>query len=197
MSLTPEQIESNWKKLYALFNKLGDRSDAALAMLDALGMRLCLCPASAKADFHNAFPGGLVDHSLRVLGNAVKYAVAHEWKLPKDSLIIAACLHDLGKVGDHKNDYYVEQTDDWRRNKLGEEYTYNRDMQFMSVPQRGIFLCQHYGLRLTQDEQLAITLNDGFVTEENKQYCLKEPLLAHVIMTADYVATMQEKGSFP
>lgn len=196
MSLTPEQIEANWNKLRSLFGKLGDRSGPGLAMLDALDMRLALCPASAKADYHNAFPGGLVEHSLRVLSNAVKYAAAFDWKVPKDSLIIAACLHDIGKVGDHENDYYVKQTDDWRVNKLGEVYTYNKEMQYMTVPQRSIFLCQHFGLKLTQDEALAITLNDGFVVDENKQYCLKEPLLAHIIMTADYVATMMEKGSF-
>jgi len=34
------------------------------------------------------------------------------------------------------------------------------------------------------------------VADENKPYCLKEPLLAHVVMTADYLSTMQEKGAF-
>lgn len=64
----------------------------------------------------------------------------------------------------------------------------------MTVPHRGVFLCQHYGLRLTQEETLAILLNDGFVVDENKPYCLKEPLLSHIVMTADYISTRQEKG---
>lgn len=197
MSLTPEQIESNWKKMLSLLEKLGDRTPDAMRMVDALGERLALCPASGKRDFHNAFPGGLVDHSLRVLGNAMRLASAFGWKVPKDSLIIAALFHDLGKVGDHEHDYYIPQTDQWRVDKLGEEYTYNKDMQYMTVPDRGIFLCQHFGLKLTQDETLAIRLNDGQYADENAAYKLKEPMLADVIHMADLISTKQEKGLLP
>lgn len=197
MSLTPEEIESNWQRARALLEKLGERSAPALKMVDALGERLALCPASAKRDYHNAFPGGLVDHSLRVLGNAMKVANSFGWKVPKDSLIIACLFHDLGKVGDHENDYYVHQTDQWRADKLGEEYTYNRELQYMTVPDRGIWLCQHFGLKLSQDEMLAIKLNDGQYADENSPYKMKEPLLALVVHMADVVASRQEKGDLP
>jgi hypothetical protein len=193
MSITPEEIAENFDKFRSLCEKLGDRSEAALRLVDSLGERLALCPASGKKDFHNAFPGGLVEHSLRVLQNAMTLCKGFGWKIPKDSLIIACLLHDIGKVGDHLNDYYVP-AEPWRAEKMGEMYTYNRDIQYMTVPHRGIFLCQHYGLKLTQDETLAILLNDGFIVDENKPYCLKEPLLAHVVMTADYISTRQEKG---
>jgi hypothetical protein len=195
MSLTAEEIEKSFNKYRALCEKLGPRSTDALALVDGLGERLALCPASGKKDYHNAFPGGLVDHSLRVLGNAMTYVKSMGWTVPKDSLIISCLFHDLGKVGDHEKDYYV-LAEDWQA-KRGELYSYNREIDHMSVPHRGVFLCNHYGLKLTRDETLAILLNDGWVVEENKQYCLKEPLLAHVVMTADYVSTMQEKGRFP
>lgn len=197
MSLTPEQIEENWNKMLSLLGKLGDRSEPALKMANALGERLALCPASSKRDFHNAFPGGLVDHSLRVLSNAIKLSGAFGWKLPKESLIIGALFHDLGKVGDHEKDRYVHQTDAWRVEKLGEEYTYNKELNFMSVPHRGVFLCQHFGLKLTHDEMLAILLNDGQYAEENKAYGLKEPMLADVVHMSDLIATKQEKGLLP
>lgn len=197
MSLSAEEIESNWKKMLSLLEKLGDRTAPALEMVNALGERLALCPASGKRDYHNAFPGGLVDHSLRVLGNAMRLAGAFGWKLPKDSLIIACLFHDLGKVGDHENDYYVQQTDQWRVDKLGEEYTYNKDIRYMTVPDRGIFLCQHFGLLLKQDELLAIRLNDGQYADENAAYKLKEPMLADVVHMADLISTKQEKGLLP
>ena len=66
-------------------------------------------------------------------------------------------------------------------------------MQYMEVPLRSIFMLQHFGVKLTQDETLAITLNDGFYLEANKNYCLKEPRLATCIFTADYIATVEEK----
>lgn len=198
MSLTPEQIESNWKKFRALCEKLGDRSQSVLSMLDGLDEHLALAPASSRVDFHNAFPGGLVDHSLRVLANANTLIKAYGYNVPKDSLIIGALFHDLGKVGHVTEsgdviDYYVPQDSQWHREKLGEMYKHNPKLPYMTVPHRGVYICQRFGVRLTHDEFLAIVLNDGFVVQENKPYCLKEPLLAHVVMTADYISTMQEK----
>lgn len=197
MSLTPEEIEQNWNRMLSLCEKLGPRSEAVLKMLNALDERLAMCPASTKVDYHNCFPGGLVDHSLRVLKNAMTLSKAFDWPVPRDSLIISCLFHDLGKVGDHEKDYYVPQTDNWRYERLGEHYTYNKDMQYMTVPDRGIFLCQHFGIKLSQDELLAIKLNDGQYDESNAPYKLKEPLLADLVHTADVIATKQEKGLLP
>jgi hypothetical protein len=192
--LSPEEIASNFDKYRSFMEKLGDRSEHALALVDHLGERLALCPASSRKDFHAAFPGGLVDHSLRVLSNALKLCKTFGWDLSKDSLIIGCLLHDLGKVGDETQDYYLPQTDEWRVNKLGETYTHNRVMQYMTVPDRGVWLCQHFGLRLTKEEFLAIKLNDGQYDETNAPYKMKEPTLAVVVHMADLLATREEKS---
>lgn len=195
MSLTAEQIQANFNKFRSLCEKLPpERAEQMLALVDGLGERLAVCPASGKKDYHNAFPGGLVEHSLRVLQNALILVKAYSWDVPRDSLIIACLLHDIGKVGDQNNDYYVP-AEEWRAQKLGELYTYSNSIRYMDVPLRSVFLCNHYGLKLTQDEFLAIYLNDGFVLENNKKYCLREPLLAHIVMTADYISTSQEKSN--
>jgi len=196
MTLDPETIAANYDKYRSLVEKIGDRAEPALALVDALGERLALCPASARKEFHSAFPGGLVDHSLRVLGNAMKLVKAFGYDLPKDSLIIGCLFHDLGKVGDHENDYYVPQDSDWHRDKLGEMYKYNKDLQYMTVPHRGVWLCQHFGLKLSQDEWLAIVLNDGQYAEENAKYKMKEPRLVDVVHIADVLSTKQEKELF-
>lgn len=193
MSLTPEDIASNFEKFRSLFEKIGDRAPAALAMVDHLGERLALCPASSRKEYHHAIPGGLVDHSLRVLTNAMKICKTFGYDIPRDSLIVGSLLHDLGKVGDHENDYYLPQTDSWRAEKLGETYTHNREMQYMTVPDRGVWLCAHFGLKLTQAEFLAIKLNDGQYAEENSPYKMKEPTLAVVVHMADLLATREEK----
>jgi hypothetical protein len=193
-SLSPEEIEKNWLRFRGLCEKLGERSEVVLAMVDSLGERLVMCPASAKRDFHNAFPGGLIDHSLRVLGNAVRITKAFGWDVPKDSLIISTLFHDIGKVGTPTQDFYVPQTDNYWIEKKGEMYTYNNDVTYMSTPDRSVFLMQHFGVKLTEDEALAIKLNDGFVVNENKPYCLKISNLVFAVMTADYAATMEEKN---
>ncbi len=196
-ALTPEEIEKNWTRFRGFCEKLGDRSVHALNLVDSLGERLALCPASSKRDYHNAIPGGLVDHSIRVLLNASRLAKAFEWTVPRDSLIIGALFHDLGKVGDHEQDMYLPQKDGWRAENRGEEYVYNNELKYMTVPDRGVWLCQHYGLILTHDEFLAIKLNDGQYIEENRPYRLKEPMLADLVHIADVIATKQEQGKLP
>lgn len=195
--LTAEQIEKNWNRFVGLCGQLGERKEAALRLCDTLEQRLATAPASATVNYHNAFPGGLVDHSLRVLKNAIKLCKTFEWELPKESLIIGCLFHDLGKVGNHENDYYLDQDEIWKIEKYGQLYKYNNDMQYMDVPLRGIFLCQHFGLKLNEAELLAIYLNDGMYVDANKQYGLKEPMLAMVVHQADLISTKQEKGQLP
>lgn len=193
MTLSPEEITSNFEKFRSFMEKLGDRSEAALRLVDSLGERLAMCPASSRKEYHAAWAGGLVDHSLRVLQNALKICKTFNYDIPKESLIIGSLLHDLGKVGDHEKDYYLPQTDGWRADKLGEMYKHNRDLQYMTVPDRGVWLCQHFGLRLTQEEFLSIKLNDGQYADENAPYKMKEPTLAVVVHMADLLATREEK----
>ena len=197
--LEPEKIKENWDKFENLcFSLLGHRTGMN-ELVDSIKEELALCPASGRLDFHNAFPGGLCDHSLRVLNNAAKLTKEHGWtgKFSKESLILSALFHDVGKVGMPTDKgwipYYIPQESDWHRDKLGEIYKHNDKLPYMSVPQRSVFIMQYFNVKLSYDEYLAILLNDGWVLQENKGYCLKEPPLAHVIMTADYISTFQEK----
>lgn len=192
--LTAEEIQKNWDRFCGLLEKLGDRAPAALALAEHLGERLATAPASSKKSFHNCFPGGLVDHSLRVLYNANTLVKAFKWEVPKDSLIIGCLFHDLGKVGDETSDLYLPQTSEWHRDKLGQLFTCNEDMPYLTVPDRGVWLCQHFGLKLTHPEYLAILLNDGQYADDNAPYKMKEPMLALVVHMADLIATKQEKG---
>lgn len=199
VELTPEQILENYNKFRSYCEKLGERSESILKLVDSLDEQLALCPASGKTSFHRAIPGGLVEHSLRVLNNAVKLTKEFGWSgtFSKESLIIAALFHDIGKVGMPTEDgwvpYYIQQESEWHREKLGEMYKHNENMSYMTTQQRSVFIMQYFGVKLSYDEYLAILLNDGWVVPDNKPYCLKEPPLAHVIMTADYIATTQEK----
>lgn len=199
MSLTPEEIAENFEKYRSFLEKIGDRSSAAIGMVDSLGEQLALCPGSAKKEYHAAYPGGLVQHSLRVLSNALKLVKAYNWNIPKESLIVSCLFHDIGKVGlanddQSVTDFYVPQDSEWHRDKLGELYKYNKNIQYMTTPQRSVHMCQQFGLRLNTDEYLSILLNDGFVLDENKPYCLKISPLVYAVITADYISTMQEKA---
>jgi len=192
--LTPEEINENFARFRSVCEKLGDRVPAVLAMLDELEERLALAPASAKTSYHCAYPGGLCAHSLRVLNGVLTVNKAFEWGLKKESMIIVSLFHDLGKLGlpGEGNEYYVSQKDDWRRNKLGEMYGYNDNIPYMTTGDRTMYMLQHYGVKLTPEEWIAIRISDGYLVDENKPYGLKSSKLAMAVQMADYKATMDE-----
>ena len=194
-AISPEKIAENWEQFRALCNKLGDRTNAVNLMLDELEQRMLMCPASGRLEQHCAWPGGLVDHSLRVLNNALlasKTFFSSE-KISKESLILCALMHDLGKVGNETIDYYAPQDSSWHQEKLGEMYKYNKDLQYMTTAHRSIYMLQRYGIRLSEEEFIAILIHDGPFLDENKKYMMKDPSLATILQTADLLATKQEK----
>lgn len=194
--LTPEEITENFGKFEEFIQKISDdRKEPALKMVETLGERLALCPASGRTDYHNCFPGGLVEHSIRVLGFALKLRKMLEISsndVPTNSLILVCLFHDLGKIGDLDDDYYVPQDSGWHRDKLGELYKINRDMTYMTVPHRSVWLCQHFGIQLTKEEMVGILIHDGQYVDDNKSYKMKEPAIAIIAHQADLLAGFRE-----
>lgn len=190
--LEPEKIKENFDKFESLCSKLGERSTKVKSMLDSLGERLALCPASSRTDHHSAFPGGLVDHSLRVLMNAHNIAKSYNCSFSKESMIISCLFHDFGKIGNETQDYYIPQKSDWHRER-GMIYEYNDKLPYMTVPHRSIYLLQSFDIKLSHDEFCAIMLNDGQYLEANKPYAMKEPMLSMIVHQADAYSTMWEK----
>jgi len=197
--LKEDKIESNYNTFLKLCKSTNikqqpDRAEKLLHLLEHFGDRLVLCPASSKERFHAAYPGGLVDHSLRVLANAQKICKSFGYKIDSESLIMACLFHDFGKIGDLTDDYYEYQDNEWRRDNLGEFYKINYDMQKMPNAERGLWLLQHFGVYLTLDEWIAIRTNDGPIAEENRYYMMHEPTLALIVQTADRHACQEEKA---
>jgi hypothetical protein len=200
--LSPEQILKNYNEFTGYINKMSDqdeRREKILVMLNQLEEILPYCPASSKKEYHNAFEGGLVQHCLNVFKNSLKLKVAYSFSnISYESLLIACFFHDFGKVvsidqSGNLIPHYVHEQSQWHREKLGKLYTENPDEKFMCTRHRTLFLLQHFGIKLSYDEYTAIMLNDGFVVDENKSYCMKACPLAFIVMTADYYSSMKEK----
>ena len=178
MKLTAEQIQSNWE---VFLNNIethitGDRKEKLLSFYKKYEERIILMPAAHKKEYHNAFPGGYVDHVNRVVRCSLKQYEL--WKeegadvstFSLEELVFSAINHDLGKMGDEENESYIPQTDQWRRDKLGEDYMFNTKVPFSSVPDRGLYLLQSHGVQYTFNEMLAIQTHDGLYDEGNKKY---------------------------
>ena len=178
MSLTAEQIQSNWVKFLDNIEKYitGERQQKLLDFYKKYEERISLMPAAHKKEYHNAFPGGYVDHVNRVVEASLKiYDVWCEFEMDRstftiEELVFSAINHDLGKMGDENNASYIPQTDKWRREKLGEEYMFNKEVPFSSVPDRGLFMLQSHGVSYTFNEMLAIQTHDGLYDDANAKY---------------------------
>jgi hypothetical protein len=173
--------------------KLGDRSGVVLSMLDKIGTRLAMTPASSRTQYHAAWAGGLVEHSLNVCKLALKLNEVYGGKCSQESLVISSLFHDLGKVGDLEQDLYLDQDSDWHRER-GEVYKLNYDIQKMPTSHRSVYLLQAFGIRLSEDEWIAIMLNDGQYFEGNSYYSMHEPTLALIVHHADRMACDSEKN---
>jgi len=180
MNLTAEQIQNNWVELLAYIDKYvsDPRKEKLREFYEQYADRLMLMPAAHKKEYHNAFPGGYVEHVLRVIRCALKQYDL--WKsegadmdtFTLEELIFSALNHDLGKMGDESEDSYIPQTDQWRKDKLGEDYMVNTKVPFSSVPDRGLFMLQSHGIQYTFNEMVAIQTHDGLYDEGNKKYLM-------------------------
>ena len=178
MNLTANQIQDNWSEFLSNIETYitKERKQKLLDFYKKYEDRIILMPAAHKKEYHNAFPGGYVEHVNRVVRCALKQYEL--WKeegadvttFTIEELIFSAINHDLGKMGDEENEAYIPQTDQWRRDKLGEDYMFNSKVPFASVPDRGLFLLQSHGIQYTFNEMLAIQTHDGLYDEANKKY---------------------------
>ena len=201
--LTPEQLQDNWKEFIQLLEDTfeGDRLSRLLKMYDHFEERMMFAPASGKEHYHNCHAGGYVEHVLHVTKCAKQL---HKlWSdngatinFTEEELVFAAVHHDLGKLGDLAEAYYVPQDNDWWIKNRGEYYKHNPKLQFMTVTDRALFLLQHYGVQMTENEYLGLKLTDGLYEEANKSYYIGysperslRTNIAYILHQADMMAT--------
>jgi hypothetical protein len=167
-----------------------------------LGLQLAHAPASRKAEYHNAFPGGYLDHVLRVHDivrhQARVYHTFGGWiNFTQSEMVFAALHHDLGKLGDESDPVYLEENDPYWINK-GYAYKQNPALYNMSYTDRTFYLLQKFGVTMTQNEMVGIRTTDGLYDEATKPYLLGRGWsmysnLGYLLHWADHMATIIEK----
>jgi hypothetical protein len=207
MKLTAEEIQGNWSKFLKNIEThiSSPRKEKLLSFYKQYEDRVILMPAAHKKEYHNAFPGGYVEHVNRVVNASIKlYSVWDEFDADMstftvEELVFSAINHDLGKMGDADHESYIPQTDQWRKDKLGEDYMFNNQLPFASVPDRGLFLLQSHGISYTFNEMVAIQTHDGLYDESNKKYLMNfmpeqkpRTCLPYILHQADLLAARIE-----
>lgn len=203
-----EDVERQWDIIMGLINEYitGTRKDALIKMYESMADRICTAPASSHSTRHNCFPGGYIDHVIRVCNCAIKLyntwtdMGANTTNYSIEEVVFAALNHDLGKVGSSTDDYYIPNDSDWHV-KRGQIYKINPKLTFMKVPDRSIYLLQEHGVVFSENEYLSIKLHDGLYSKGNESYLMAGmpefalktdmPILLH---HADHLATLIESA---
>ena len=178
MTLSAEQIQANWIEFNTNIETFitGDRKQKLLDFYSKFEDRIILMPAANNKKYHSAFPGGYVDHVNRVVKAALSMSAVWEGfgcdmtTFTQEELVFSAINHDLGKMGSDTEDAYIPQTDNWRRDKMGETYAFNTSLPFASVPDRGLFLLQQHNVKYNFNEMIAIQTHDGLYDAANEKY---------------------------
>lgn len=204
--LSAEQIQANLGQFYSNIETYisEPRTTKLLALYQSQEDNLAFAPASSRSSYHNAFPGGYVDHVNRVVEAALK--VTKLWdnmgatiNFTTEELVFSAINHDLGKLGRDGQPAYLPNDSEWHVKNQGAIYKPNTELPFIPIQDSSLFILQQAGIELTFNEWTAIKTHDGLYDDGNKAYLLSSqnesklrcslPLILH---QADMIAARVE-----
>ena len=144
--------------------------------------------APCSSQFHLATKFGLVHHTRNVMVTAERIGVTllggAEYNKIQESVIIAAGLHDLGKMGQFEKQLYTPKLlEDESVGKV--PYEQNKDLLPVDHEIRSIAIASMF-IDLTEEEQFAILYHNGLYGTVGR-YSLqgKETQLYLIVHTAD------------
>ena len=155
--------------------------------------------AACSGGNHLSCESGLVVHTANVMRMAEKLGkvfFAERFPEMRDSIRIAAGLHDLGKCGQFGKAYYVPNyVKDGRPTKANPEQRYkisenkpfeqNKDLLHVDHPIRSVVEATQY-IELTEEEYFAILYHDGLYGPLAYELKGKERPLQKLLHFADY-----------
>lgn len=184
-----QYVISIYEKILKLLKIVSfERRKNILKMFDEIGLTFFSAPASSRIDYHSCFPGGLARHSLFVMKNMIKLIDKFQIQdYDKESIILVALFHDLGKIGNGEEEYYLPQDDSyWKRR--GYLYKINERLAKIPVNIISLYLLQKYNINVSFKEY------ESLYSITNKGYTFKEEYnLTPLLQWSDMWAVMEEK----
>ena len=190
-------------------NFSSERAEKVENLFTHFADRMVVAPASNRAHYHNCYPGGYLDHVHNVISGVFQVTktmkvMGVEIDFTMEEAIFAAMFHDLGKLGDLDEPYYLVQESQWHADNRGELYSINTALPFMKVPDRALMLLNHFGISVTPKEWKAILISDGLYSDGNKPYFISyqyppaefQTNLHYVVHFADHISTIGERDTW-
>ena len=181
-----------------------ERAEKLNKMYDHFEERMMLAPASGTDYFHNAWPGGYIDHVMniteagkRMFNLYLDYGFKLSYGI--DEVVFCTMHHDLGKLGSLEEDYYRPNPSEWHRINQGKMYEVNPNLHNMTVTDRAVYTLSQFGVTYSEEEYLGLRLADGMYEEGNKYYLMGfgeskklKSNLPQLVHQADMIATRFE-----
>ena len=178
-------INVRYEKLKEIVKERKEQFDELIAFMENETAWLT-SPASTK--YHLCEEGGLLKHSINVAETMLKIKNAIALDISDESCVIVALLHDLGKVGMPGRPQYLINEPSEKQMKYGYKpdypYRFNKELTYLSVPVRSIYLAMKY-IDLTEEEVQAIVYHDGQYVEDNRSCATHEAPLTLLLQYAD------------
>lgn len=184
--LSKDKIEKNRKK----FEETNKTYNIFTTELEGfLGDEFYQAPASPSLDLYGAYPGGLLDHLLKVCKYSLYLndVLPEKIRIEKDKIIKTVFLSQIGKVF-----LFKPNESEWHRINLGKMYVYKTDgMTTMKVGERSAFYAIKHGCELDEEQYQAIINIDK--DSDDKMAKWYSSILAQIMKQGFELALIEEK----
>lgn len=155
--------------------------------------------APCSGGYHLACEFGLLHHTRNVMMTAenIGYHLLgkEEYEKIRDSVIISAALHDLGKAGQFGKPNYIPNVLKSGKASDTKPFKTNPDLLYVAHEIRSVAMAQMY-IDLTEEEQFAILYHNGMYGPLKYDLQGKETPLYMIIHWADmWASRVMEKGA--
>lgn len=161
-----------------------DKRKGVMELEVYLACETCWADAPASTRYHMNVPGGLVTHSVNVANTLLALRPVLAPGISPESCVLVGLYHDAGKVGAPNAPYYLPQTSQWHRDKLGQNYIVNDALTHIDIATRSLMIVSRF-VDLTDEEAQAIRYHDGQYVDDNKSVAHRELPLTRLIQFAD------------
>jgi len=188
MSLSPQQLQQNRTDFLEILDSTCQVPEELRNFLD--DSDFWEAPASTK--YHNAYEGGLVEHSLKVYEQLSLLNYHYMLGFEEGSVAVTALFHDICKVNFYKKVQKSRKMEDGRWVRMS---TYEVDDKFpLGHGEKSLFLLVQHGVVLSEQEALAIRHHmgafgaQGYIEEQTLANAMGKTKLVVGLHIADMMA---------
>ena len=167
-----------------LKSKVVRRREEFRTLMSYIEQETAYLTAPASTRYHLCRECGLLEHSVNVAEHLLRIKAVLAPEISDESCVIVALLHDLGKAGMPGTPQYLRSEPSSGERASRSPYRFNRDLLYLSVPIRGLYLVASR-FPLTEEEVQAIVYHDGQYVEDNRSVAAREEKLTLLLQYAD------------